>query len=179
MTTGEFTLQGDAHGGDRSKAITGEMKRPSDAQLQAAQLPPEGAAGAGFQQRPTSAAEAGGGSGGKLIALGLGGLVVLVAIALGGKIVYAKMTKKAPSVVESRSTETDAFVRRMQADAENAPDCWTTDDGYSFVYKNEAGEMVKVETVAEVPVLYRKNSVCVPGLKRRRRHLVSQGYRWC
>ncbi len=127
MTTGEFSLQGQPIDGDRSKVITGEMKRPSEEQLQSAGRPPP-------HHAPTAQVEASGGGGAsRIVAFALGGLVLLAALGLGGKIVYTRMTKKKPVVVDRSPTETDAFVRKMQADAENAPDCWATDDGYSFV----------------------------------------------
>ena len=92
-------------------------------------------------------------------------LAVVIGLGLlgvGGKVLYAKLTKKDAVVVDSPDTGEDEFVRRMQADAENAPDCWERDDGFSFVYKSKSGEKVKVDTIAEIPVLFRKNAVCVP-----------------
>lgn len=171
LQTGEFNIAGDPitdPGTDRSKVITGEISRPEPAALKdpavSAGPPTGGAAGppAGRPARPAPAQREGGSS--KLIPMVAGGVVLLAVVAVGGKVAYTKLNKpKADATVERRvETETDAFVRQMQAQGENAPDCWTTDDGYSFVYKDEAGERVRVGTIAEVPVLYRKASVCVP-----------------
>lgn len=44
---------------------------------------------------------------------------------------------------------------------ENAPDCWTTDEGFHFVYKASSGAEKAASTIAEVPVLYRITARCV------------------
>lgn len=91
------------------------------------------------------------------------GLIVAGGLALGGKVAYSKLAKAghAPSASASHTAE-DEFVEQMQGGGNALPECFTSDDGYSFVYKTGQGEMKKVRTIAEVPAGARVHAVCVP-----------------
>ena len=43
-----------------------------------------------------------------------------------------------------------------------APECWRSDKGFQFRYKDASDSMQTVERITQIPTLYRRNADCVP-----------------
>jgi hypothetical protein len=89
------------------------------------------------------------------------GLAVLIAVGVGGFLVFKVVTAPKAELVEAKPPEDDEFVRRMRAQAEGAPECWKTDTGFDFVYKGPKGANQRADRIADVPHLYRRTAQCV------------------
>lgn len=89
------------------------------------------------------------------------GAAIFAAVTVGGFMAFKVATKEKVAPVVVRSAEEDEFVRRMRAEAEGAPECWTTDVGYDFTYKGPKGEVQRADRIADVPHLYRRSARCV------------------
>mgnify|MGYP000986731155 CR=1 FL=1 len=89
------------------------------------------------------------------------GAAIFAAVTVGGFMAFKVATKEKVAPVVVRSAEEDEFVRRMRAEAEGAPECWTTDVGFDFTYKGPKGEMQRADRIADVPHLYRRSARCV------------------
>jgi hypothetical protein len=95
----------------------------------------------------------------------VGAVITMVAIGaavvVGGFLAYKVATAPKAEIVETKRPEEDEFVRRMRAQAEGAPECWTTDSGFDFIYRGPKGENLRADRIADVPHLYRRSAKCV------------------
>lgn len=55
----------------------------------------------------------------------------------------------------------DSFEPILSAPA-FAPDCWRSDEGFRFRYKDASDHKQIVEEITEIPTLYRRNAECLP-----------------
>lgn len=96
----------------------------------------------------------------KYAALAVVGAVVVLA---GVKTVPRLLAGKDATSTTSQTalSETDQLLQ-LGIRPENAPDCFTRDQGFKFSFVDSGGQTVTVKSIADVPVLYRINARCIP-----------------
>lgn len=95
----------------------------------------------------------------KYIAIAVG---VLVVVALGG--IVPRVLKASGDDAEPAGpqlSETDQLLQ-LGIRPENAPDCFTRDQGFKFSYADSGGQTVTVNSIADIPPLYRLGARCIP-----------------
>jgi len=89
-----------------------------------------------------------------VLVLGLGGMFAKRSMDTTAK-EEAKAAAKAGVVSEADQ------LAALGIKPENAPPCWTRDKGYKFSYVSSSGTNVIVDSIADVPTLYRGGTKCI------------------
>lgn len=90
----------------------------------------------------------------------------LLALAIGGGVAKKAFDLKASEDRRKAARADDVSstdkLLELGIRPDNAPDCWVRDQGFTFRYRNSAGEEVSVASIEDIPVLYRSGASCSP-----------------
>lgn len=95
----------------------------------------------------------------KFFAIAAGLVVVIALVGIGQRVL-----KGGGDDAEAQGatlSETDQLLQ-LGIRPENAPDCFTRDQGFTFSYLDSGGAPVVVKSISDVPPLYRLGAKCVP-----------------
>lgn len=90
----------------------------------------------------------------------IGVVVLLFVVGLGVTQRFLKKDDKGATQPGPQQTNADQLLQ-LGIRPENAPDCWTRDQGYKFSYLDSAGKNVVVASIDDVPMLYRGGAKCL------------------
>lgn len=88
-------------------------------------------------------------------------IVVLAGASIGKRVLDQASKEPAAPQVDEGLSQTDQLLQ-LGIRPENAPDCFTQDKGFQFSFVDSSGQTVVVNSIADVPVLYRINARCLP-----------------
>ena len=83
------------------------------------------------------------------------GIFIIALIAGGGASIFFEQTKS-----KSASSDASDLTVESQTRPPGAPDCWQGNDGYRFAYVDNNNQRQLVDTLEEVPRLYRAGASC-------------------
>ena len=93
------------------------------------------------------------------VAIAVGVVVVLAGVGIGQRVLAGGGEAEGES--GQALSEVDQLLE-LGIRPENAPDCFTRDQGFDFSYVDSGGGTVVAKSIADVPVLYRINAKCLP-----------------
>lgn len=96
----------------------------------------------------------------KYVGIAVGVLVVLAGAGIAQRLL-AGGGEQGDTASAATLSETDQLLQ-LGIRPENAPDCFTRDQGFDFSYVDSGGQTVTVKSIADVPLLYRINAKCLP-----------------